>query len=113
MGGSLQIWKFGGASVADERGIRRAAAQIAAHDGPLVVVVSALAGITDLLLAGAQRAAAGDFRGAATAAKACRAKHSAAAKAIAHGKPRERLLAAIDAAAREYTDVCKGLSMLG
>src|SRR3954468_3310095 len=110
---ALEVWKFGGASLADAAAIERAAALIASHDGPLVVVVSALAGITDLLLAGAQRAAAGDFRGAATAAKAYRATHSAAAKAIAHGKPRERLLAAIDAAAREYTDVCKGLSMLG
>ena len=36
---------------------RRAAALIAAHDGPLVVVASALAGITDLLLGGAQQAA--------------------------------------------------------
>ena len=49
----LEIWKFGGASLADAAGLRRAAALIAAHGGPLVVVASALAGVTDLLLEGA------------------------------------------------------------
>lgn len=113
MKGRLEVWKFGGASLADEQGIRCAAAQIAAHRGPLVVVVSALAGVTDLLLTGAQRAAGGDYRSAAAAASAFRAKHVKAARAVAQGKARQRLLGAIDDAAREYGDVCKGLSLLG
>ena len=121
--GPLEIWKFGGASLADEHGIQRAALQIAAHlrqgsggqaqGGPLVVVVSALAGTTDLLLNGAQRAASGDYRSASAAASAFRAKHTRAARAVAKGRARERLLAAIDDAAREYAEVCKGLSLLG
>ena len=69
MAAPLEIWKFGGASLADEQGIRRAAAQVTAHHGPLVVVVSALAGITDLLLTGALRAASGEYRSAARAAR--------------------------------------------
>ena len=55
----LEVWKFGGASLADGKAIDRAAASIAAHEGPLVVVASALAGITDLLLEGAAHAAPG------------------------------------------------------
>ena len=51
----LEVWKFGGASLADAAAIRRAAALIASHKGPLVVVASALGGITDLLLGGARR----------------------------------------------------------
>ena len=55
----LEVWKFGGASLADSGAIQRAAALIAGHEGPLIVVASALGGITDLLIGGAQRAAAG------------------------------------------------------
>ena len=55
----LEIWKFGGASLADAAAIQRAAALITAHAGPLVVVASALAGVTDLLLNGATLASGG------------------------------------------------------
>jgi aspartokinase len=55
----LEIWKFGGASLADAAAIERAAALVAAHGGPLVVVASALAGVTDLLLNGAALASTG------------------------------------------------------
>ena len=60
----LEVWKFGGASLASAEQIEKAAALIARHTGPLVIVPSALAGITDLLLegarAGARRAARRD-----------------------------------------------------
>ncbi len=102
MKAALEIWKFGGAALADEHGIRRAADQINAHRGPVVVVASALAGVTDLLLS-ATPAAADTFR----------AKHHAVARAIAKGSERDRLLSAIDAAATEYEDLCKALAMLG
>ena len=49
---ALEVWKFGGASLADAAAISKAATLIAAHEGPLVVVCSALGGITDLLLGG-------------------------------------------------------------
>src|SRR5690242_18906569 len=98
----LEIWKFGGASLADEHGIRRAVDQIAAHRGPLVVVASALAGVTDLLLSATPEAA-----------QTFRARHHAVARAIAKGADRDRLIAAIDASAREYEEICKALKMLG
>ena len=63
MTGRLEVWKFGGASLADAHGIRRAVGLITAHQGPLVVVASALYGITDLLLGGGQRAVSGDAAG--------------------------------------------------
>ena len=113
MKAGLEIWKFGGASLADEHGIRRAAEQIAAHRGPMVVVASALAGVTDLLLNGARDAVKGDNAAADRAADTFRAKHESVARAIAKGADRERLLAAIDASTREYAHVCKALGMLG
>ena len=99
---TLEIWKFGGASLADEHGVRRAAEQVTAHRGPLVVVASALAGVTDLLLSATPHAAA-----------AFREKHHAVARALAKGSDRDRLTTAIDDAAREYEDLCKALAMLG
>ena len=56
----LQVWKFGGASLADAAAVRHAVGLIRAHKGPLVVVASALAGVTDLLLDGARRSVEGE-----------------------------------------------------
>ena len=74
MATGLEIWKFGGAALADARAIQKAADRIAEHDGPLVVVASALAGVTDLLL---------------SAASGCRRhvqrKHEQAARALLTG----------------------------
>jgi aspartokinase len=71
----LEVWKFGGASLADATAIARAASLIAAHPGPLVVVCSAMAGVTDQLLAGARQAVAGDERASARTAAALLARH--------------------------------------
>lgn len=113
MKSGLEIWKFGGASLADADGIQRAAAQVGGHRGSMVVVASALAGITDLLLAAAQHAAAGDTAPSADAAEVFRARHLAVAKAIAAGQTRDALITKIDAAAREYADLCRALALLG
>src|SRR4029450_2198938 len=55
----LEVWKFGGASRASGDQHQKAAALVAKQQGPLVVVPSALSGITDLLLEGAAHALAG------------------------------------------------------
>ncbi|MEO7158045.1 MAG: aspartate kinase, partial [Vicinamibacterales bacterium] len=110
---ALEVWKFGGASLADEHAIQRAATQIAGHRGPLVVVASALAGVTDLLLSGAHAAVAGDSATATRAANTFRNKHHTVARAIASGTRRERLMTSIDDATREYANLCKALEMLG
>src|ERR1700693_6403026 len=46
----LTVHKFGGASLADRRGMKNAIALVRRTAGPGVVVVSALAGVTDALL---------------------------------------------------------------
>jgi aspartate kinase len=58
----LRIMKFGGTSVGDASSIRRVAELVrsAAHDSDLVVVVSAMAGVTNRLLEAATRSEAGD-----------------------------------------------------
>src|SRR3954470_2355246 len=108
----LEIWKFGGASLADTAAMERAAVLIASHDGPLVVVASALAGITDLLLGGAHRAAAAND--AAAQASAFLQRHRQVVKALLpSGRRRRALLAKIDEAARQYRALCSAVSVLG
>jgi aspartokinase/homoserine dehydrogenase 1 len=111
---NLEVWKFGGASLADAAAIRRAAALIATHAGPLVVVASALGGITDLLLGGAYRAAAQSGDDSAAIASVFLRRHRHAAKELVPpGSARRALLATIDAAAREYRDLCGAVAVLG
>lgn len=52
--------KFGGSSLADAEGIRRAARLVKARHGPQIVVVSAMQGVTDALTGLATAAATGD-----------------------------------------------------
>jgi aspartokinase/homoserine dehydrogenase 1 len=112
--GKLEVWKFGGASLADAAAIRKAASLVAAHGGPLVVVASALAGITDLLLEGAHGSAAGKQGEADRVATAFRERHLDVAKTLAPSAgARKELYAAIDAAAREYRDLCTAVGLLG
>src|SRR6185369_14606427 len=112
MSADLQVWKFGGASLADAAAIERAAALIAAHDGPLVIVASALAGITDLLLGGAQDAAANAGRAAAQASALLQRHRQAVKTLLPPGKRRRALLGRVDEAAREYRDLCAAVSVL-
>jgi aspartokinase/homoserine dehydrogenase 1 len=99
----LEVWKFGGASLADGRAIQKAARQIAAHRGPLVVVASALAGVTDLLL-----------QATPEAARTFRRKHvQAAGVVLGSGAALRTLTTAIDTFAREYEDLCAAVAVLG
>ena len=94
--------------------IERATTLIADHDGPLVVVASALGGITDLLIGGAERAARGASSEAAARASAFLQRHRQAVKALLPpGRKRRALLSRIDDAAREYRDLCGAVAVLG
>jgi bifunctional aspartokinase / homoserine dehydrogenase 1 len=110
----LEVWKFGGASLADATAIARAVALIGKHTGPLAVVASALGGITDLLLDGAAAATSGRDADARRAAAEFLRRHRDVARAlIPAGPARRRLLATIDASAREYHELCVAIGVLG
>lgn len=109
-----EVWKFGGASLADAQAIQRAVTLVAGERGALVVVASALGGVTDLLLEGARAAATGGRADAARTAAEFLRRHRAAVRALLPpGGPRRQLLAKVDASAREYRDVCAAVSVLG
>jgi aspartokinase/homoserine dehydrogenase 1 len=113
-GRDLEVWKFGGASLADAGAIQRAVGLIGGRHGQLVVVASALGGITDLLLDGAAAATAGrDADARRAAAEFLRRHRDVARTLIPAGPARRRLMATIDAAAREFRELCVAIAVLG
>jgi bifunctional aspartokinase / homoserine dehydrogenase 1 len=111
---ALEIWKFGGASVVDAAAVRNAVGLIRRHPGPLVVVVSALGGVTDALLDGARRAASGDTSAAAAVAAAFLRRHrDIAMELVPPGTVRRAILASVDHQAREYRDIAQAVAALG
>lgn len=111
---ALSVWKFGGASLADGRAVREAAARIASHNGPLVVVASALAAVTDVLIDGADGAVAGDAERAERAASTLADRHRQIVTAsIPAGAVRHDLIAAIDSSIAEYRDLCTAIRLIG
>jgi aspartokinase/homoserine dehydrogenase 1 len=102
MAADLEVWKFGGAALADERAIQKTAERIAAHAGPIVVVASALSGITDLLLSMTPDAGV-----------AFRRRHQQAAKALLSGAALQRYLQELDASARQFNEVSAAIRILG
>jgi aspartokinase/homoserine dehydrogenase 1 len=110
---ALEVHKFGGASLADAAAIRHAVSIIRARAEPRVVVVSAMAGMTDLLLQASQLARSGDVAGACAAAATLRQKHVAAARALLPaGARRSAMLEVITASADELDGLVKGLGIL-
>ena len=110
----LEVWKFGGAALADARSFQKAAALVAAHAGPLLIVASAVAGLTDMLLEGAARAASGNTQVPSRVAAGILRRHRQIVKdLLPHGPARRKLFRLIDAAAREYRELCGAVAVLG
>jgi aspartate kinase len=95
----MLVLKFGGTSVADAEAIRRVAAIVSARRGARVVVVSALAGVTDALLQIAEVAAA-DEPAALRALDDLTARHHDVARTVRHAERRRLLTAGIDGLSR-------------
>ncbi|HEY8196143.1 MAG TPA: bifunctional aspartate kinase/homoserine dehydrogenase I [Gemmatimonadales bacterium] len=108
------VHKFGGASLADSAAVRRAVDIIQSHQPePTVVVVSAMAGVTDALLAVAQQAGSGDERTLAALIDQLRTRHAEAAGALLPaGRSRTEMLAHIVEVFDELEGLAAGLRRL-
>src|SRR5437763_16178490 len=83
-----RILKFGGTSVADAAAVEPVTSVVREHGGPQpVVVVSALAGATDALLAAADAAEPGDSRATGTSRDALLQRHTSIAGRLAPPQP--------------------------
>ncbi len=107
------VYKFGGASLGDGAAFRHAASICRAHAAPLLVVCSAPAGVTDLLLDVAARALAGDTVRVADAVRILREKYASIVTAMAPpARIRSQLQAVIKAAMDELQTLSSGLLVL-
>jgi aspartokinase/homoserine dehydrogenase 1 len=104
------IHKFGGAALADPASIRRAIALVRSVRGPKVIVVSALAGVTDTLLAIGDLSVTGDVAEARRLVDRLASRHRSVTQALLRSRPRTQMLAAIDAFATECRAVVDGLA---
>jgi len=107
--------KFGGTSVGDGACIRRAAEIIAAaaNDGALVVVVSAMSGVTNRLIAAAHESARGDTRVAAELGQTLRTQHDAAIELLVDdADKRAELTGEAAKIIDEVTALCHGTALL-
>jgi aspartokinase/homoserine dehydrogenase 1 len=86
------VHKFGGASLADGRAVCHAVDLVRRGPRPAVVVVSALAGATDELLAIAGRSAPAEQEAALRSARRLEQRYRSAARQAARGAARARVL---------------------
>jgi aspartokinase/homoserine dehydrogenase 1 len=111
----LQVMKFGGTSVGDAKCISRVAdiVQAAAKDFAVVVVVSAMAGVTNTLIEAANRSEAGDRDYALDLLEKLRKQHDAAlTELIKTPATREKLSARIQEILGEAKRLCEGTALL-
>ena len=112
---TLRIMKFGGTSVGDGECIQRAADIVvaAASEGPLVVVVSAMSGVTNRLIAAAHDSATGDA-GVADGLRATLSQQHQAAVDLLVQVPEMRaaLVTELKKIIDEAAGLCRGTALL-
>ncbi len=115
MNSSLCVMKFGGTSVGDAACIRRAAVivQSAAAQCPVVVVVSAMSGVTNRLIEGARRAAGGNSTFVPELIAGFRGQHMIALEALVREAPgRAQIAKSLDDVLAELQRLLQGTALL-
>ncbi|MGD0425382.1 MAG: aspartate kinase [Candidatus Acidiferrales bacterium] len=111
----LQVMKFGGTSVGDASCIARVAEIVAkaSRVGPLVVVVSAMSGVTNRLIEAATCSETGDRERAAELLEALREQHFEALKILIQNPETRNLIAlGIEELLREAQRLCEGTALI-
>jgi aspartate kinase len=112
----IQVMKFGGTSVGSAERIRSAAtiAAQASKERAVVVVVSAMSGVTNMLIAAAGKSATGDEAAAEALTRSLHEKHhETIGKLISDPENRRQLLSEIDALIERAANYCRGCALLG
>ncbi len=111
------VMKFGGTSVGSTEAHQQTASIVVEHLknwSRIVVVVSAMAGVTNALIKGAQTAAAGDKQTYRSIAADLRVKHYRVVdELITDATERTQLLAVVDEYIDEFTTLCRSVHVLG
>jgi aspartate kinase len=111
----IRIMKFGGTSMGDATCVARAAEIVAAasREGRLIVVVSAMGGVTNRLIEAAHLSESGNSQAADELAIALREQHHRALELLIEDlKRRAELTVELDAVIDEITGYCRGAALL-
>ncbi|HYS56044.1 MAG TPA: bifunctional aspartate kinase/homoserine dehydrogenase I [Thermoanaerobaculia bacterium] len=107
---SVDVYKFGGAAVGNAEALRVAAEHVRAAPARVVVIVSAMQGVTDLLLDASRAALAGDRIAYEFAAEQFAVRHREVVAAL---MPDDRRLdAEIEKVTTELRSMCDSISVL-
>jgi bifunctional aspartokinase / homoserine dehydrogenase 1 len=115
MKSTLVVMKFGGTSVGDASCIARAAqiAADAARESGVVVVVSAMSGVTNRLIEAATLSESGESQKPSELLEAIRKQHEVAlGSLISDPSIRERLVARVNAILQDAKRLCDGTALL-
>src|SRR5215211_5522840 len=109
----MQVLKFGGSSVANEKNIKQVSSiiQKTVPQGKTVVVVSALGGITDLLLQAGTLASNGDSSYRQTL-EMIRQRHLETVKLLLPVTDQSSILSTVIQHCNELDDICNGVYLL-
>ncbi|MFZ5911553.1 MAG: aspartate kinase [Chloroflexota bacterium] len=111
------VMKFGGTSVGSPDALAQAAGIVRAARADwerVVVVTSAMAGVTNLLLASADRAAQGDVDALEATGQKLRDKHFGAAEALIEDPAaRKRVEEEIGGLVAAFVELCRAIAVLG
>ncbi len=111
----LRIMKFGGTSVGDASSIQKVVEIVgaAAPDSDLVVVVSAMSGVTNQLIEAATQSEAGNRDSVAVIFERLRGRHNAAVSALVRSVPmRSRISREAEEVFQEGERLCQGTALL-
>jgi aspartokinase/homoserine dehydrogenase 1 len=107
--GPIDVYKFGGAAVGNAEAVRIAGEHVRRATGHLVVVVSAMQGVTDLLLESANAA----LRGRTATSDPFAARHIEVIDGLIRARAlRDRLRREVERTARELESMCESVSVL-
>jgi aspartokinase/homoserine dehydrogenase 1 len=111
----VRVMKFGGTSVGDASCIARVAQIVksASTEGPVIVVVSAMSGVTNRLIDAATKSEGGDREPAAALFETLRKQHDTALAILIQSKQRRaQITALMEAIFVEGERLCKGTALL-
>jgi bifunctional aspartokinase / homoserine dehydrogenase 1 len=108
----MKVLKFGGTSVGSAASIQQVLSIVAAQPRPLLVVVSAMGGITDILLHCGELAATAD-ESYIKALQQAEQRHIETAKALLPVQQQSGVLSLVKKHCNEIEDICKGIFLLG
>jgi aspartokinase/homoserine dehydrogenase 1 len=112
----IRVMKFGGTSVGDASAIKKVVEIVrsAARESHVVVVVSAMSGVTNKLVAASNQAEAGDYQPVTATFAELRRQHDAAADALIHSvAERSCIRRKMEEIVQEGDRLCQGTMLLG